>query len=65
MNNSLRSESLDTLIKDNSDDKYNWVNLEALNNRQQVMYIIDAAYKAGFISFTNVLIAQLYNFTCI
>ena len=55
----------DIPIKDNLGDEHNKIDLRALSKRQQVMYVIDAAHRAGFPSLADAFIAQLCNFTCV
>lgn len=63
MDNPLGSEPLGTPIEDNSGDEHDRVNLRALRERQRVMYVVDAAHRAGFMSLADAFIAQLCNFT--
>ena len=49
-------------IKDNLGDKYNHIDYRSLSKCQQVTYIVDAVYKAGFPSLADAIIAQIHNF---
>lgn len=65
IDNLIDLELLGTLIEDNLVDKHNQIKLRVLNERQQVIYIVNAICRAGFMSFPNTFIVQLYKFTYI
>lgn len=66
MDNSLNHSdppTPDIPIEDNLGDEHSQIDLKVLSKCQQVMYVINAACRTGFLSLANAFIAQLRNFT--
>ena len=57
--------ALDIPMGYNLSNEHNYIDFRALSEHQRVIYVVNAAHRARFLSLADVFIVQLCNFTCI